>query len=173
MDRFSSFLQKALAVAGVSIMPLALAAVSTLLFLAGPHLYQGAVYSSANVANEKIEGAFSDVIHQITLQQASALSHVSPVMRQVSIANNGQIFLRGGTVVVASGMEVLVSITWDGVQLPWLVQLSSKTRFFSSDGEEKAFSILVPGDIITVTGTLGNNGKGPIVNAKYIRDSEE
>jgi len=103
------------------------------------------------------------------LPVASATSTASTPMREVHIANDGLILVRGARVVANSGNTVTISIIWGGVDFRWIVDIVDNTSFLTSSGEKATRVDIQPGDILTVVGMLTQGGSQPTIQASSVR----
>ena len=91
-------------------------------------------------------------------------------MREIHIANNGLVLLRGARVLSVSGTTIRIGIEWDSSDFTWQVNTGYNTKFFSSNGEKETFTDIAAGDSITVTGHLSGAGGNPAVDAQFVRE---
>lgn len=90
-------------------------------------------------------------------------------VREMNIANNGLVLLRGATVTANSGGTLRVGMTWGAAEFTWKVETDSGTQFMTKSGEKLTVEDISVGDVITVTGTLKGSGSEPFVVADYVR----
>lgn len=89
--------------------------------------------------------------------------------RELTIANNGLVFLRGAKVESASGSGFTVVIEWSSMSQTWSVHTSSATKYYDVDGHLLKAPVLRAGDGITVTGTIVPGAVGNSIDAQYVR----
>lgn len=100
---------------------------------------------------------------------AVSTSDTSPI-REVHIANNGMMLLRGATVVSVTPDIIRVAMDFGPSHFAWQIQNNSGTIFTSSSGVAESRSDIEEGDMVTVTGTLLQGGSEPMIHAVYIRE---
>ena len=169
----AAFLHRISAVAAVSLKPLLLAAILTLPVLIIPYLPVLASVPLSNKPNTDVEVEFSDTIHRIAPIPAMAIPVAAPLVREVHVANNGLVLLRGARVLSISGLYMRVAMVWGVMDFTWMVLTDEKTKFLTREGLERSPEEIRVGDIVTVTGTLGKKGSKPTIHAKVIRDAQE
>lgn len=92
-------------------------------------------------------------------------------MREVHIANNGLMLLRGAQIVSISENTIRVSMEWDSIYFVWEVHTKPfSTEFITAKGKKGALADLRTGDILTITGQLTKNGTESIIDAQFIRE---
>ncbi len=89
---------------------------------------------------------------------------------QLSIASNGQIIVRGATVVGVSGHTITVTTNWNGTKLYWNVETTGSTKFTPDLGSSATLKKIVPGHTIGFTGVMNGSGEGASVLASAVRD---
>ena len=91
-------------------------------------------------------------------------------MREVHIANNGLMLLRGATVISNVRGTIRVSMEWGSADFTWEVKTDSDTRFVTSKGEKGTLADIQTGNSITVTGQLTGSGAEPTIEANFVRE---
>lgn len=99
---------------------------------------------------------------------APAQSLFRPV-QEMHIANTGATLLRGAKITAISPTFILVSLGWGATSLAWTVPNDPNTHYVDSHGEKIDRSALSSGDIVTITGSLVEQGT---VDAQYVRLSK-
>lgn len=98
-----------------------------------------------------------------------ATSTKSMPMREVHIANNGLMLLRGATVTSLSGSTIHISMSWGGTDFKWAINTTSATKFLTSGGEKGTRADIQVGDTIGVTGMISSGGSEPTIDAAFVR----
>ena len=106
-----------------------------------------------------------------------AASGGSPSL-EVHIANNGLVLLRAAKVVSVNGSTLTLSTAWGSSNFIWTVRttVSSSgkhnygTQFLDLNGNAEAPGTIAAGDLVTVTGPLDTNAKGPTLDADTVRN---
>lgn len=93
-------------------------------------------------------------------------------MREVHIANNGLVLLRGARVTSIGGNVIHVGITWGTSNVTWAVATTQFTKFLTPAGEKGGLEDIRIGDIVTVTGSLVASGIEPTVDTDIVREQE-
>ena len=91
-------------------------------------------------------------------------------MREIHIANNGLMLLRGATVVSNSFGVIRVSMKWGFADFTWQIHTAPGTKFFTSKGEKETVEDIAAGDTVTVTGMLTGNGEEPTIVAEFVSE---
>ena len=91
-------------------------------------------------------------------------------MREVHIANNGLVLLRGARVVSTSGSTFTVSMGWGEVDMQWKIQTDQSTTYFKQTGEKSAITAIHRGDFVTVTGMFDVSASQETINADVVRN---
>jgi len=125
---------------------------------------------------------FSKVLPNAEIAKAAESKWDAPTsgsksVLQVTIANNGTVYLKGARIESISGKNLVVSTTWKVVKIQWTIVTNGSsygkhqfgTSFFDSKGNNLAISDFNVGDIISVSGTLDVDSEVPTINADYIR----
>jgi hypothetical protein len=99
----------------------------------------------------------------------SAAAVVRPLTREMHIANNGLMLLRGAEVLSLSGSSIKVDVSWSSGTLTWTLMTNNNTVFLTSTGQKATMEDIKVGDYLTVTGTMYNTGSEPTIAAKYVR----
>lgn len=168
--RFTAFVRRMLTVATVSIPRLRWAAVMIALLVGGPFVYHLYVDSPIRTFDVEADGAFSDTLHHLAPREVVVLPEKVRAVREVHIANNGLVLLRGARVVSISGRLLQVAIAWNSTDFIWLVQTSAATKFLTPDSAEQPLDSLHVGDVVSITGTLSPRGAWPTIDAKFVRE---
>ncbi len=100
---------------------------------------------------------------------AAASTTTETPIREVHIANNGLVLLRGAHVLSVSGSVIRVGMMWGSSEFKWIVQTDYSTKFLNTGGEKVSETDIHIGDIVTVTGTILRNGSEPVVDADVVR----
>ena len=104
-------------------------------------------------------------------ERASSTHDVGPTpMREVHIANNGLVLLRGAEVVSISGSSIRVRMAWEGGNFNWKIKTNGKTKFFTAMGEKGTAGDIQTGDIVSVSGMLASSGEESIIIAEFLRE---
>ena len=153
------FSQKAL---GISV------AAGAAAFLGAILLYQmNAQPLSAPAANAEAKAGTT----YLTSEGAAAgAAQSAEVMREVHIANNGLMLLRGARVTSVSGNTIRVTLSWGSSDFTWVLLTDSGTTFLTASGEKQALSDIRVGDIVTATGTLNESGSSSVISADFVRE---
>lgn len=120
-------------------------------------------------------GASSGTVYLSTSGQADAEAETTSAqkapMREVHIANNGLVLLRGATVISNSRGTIRVGMAWGPADFTWTIETENlNTEFLTSKGVKATIGDIKAGDTITVTGMLKSSGTEPVVTADYIRE---
>src|SRR3989344_9568304 len=112
------------------------------------------------------------VVYPSTSSKAPALipAPVRAPMKELHIANNGLVLLRGARVLDISGDSMRVAIPWSSGMLSWTVNIEGRTQFLTADGEKGARADIQTGDTVTVSGMLDAGGTNPSIVAQYVRE---
>lgn len=103
-------------------------------------------------------------------QPAEAAVIKEAPMREMHIANNGLMLLRGARVVSVSGDVIRISMEWDSGDFTWMVHVDPNTTFLTSEGERTTMADIQVNDSVTVTGMLTESGAEPTIQARFIRE---
>lgn len=91
-------------------------------------------------------------------------------IREMHIANNGLVLLRGGVITQITDRTIRLSIEWGGIDFQWDVLTDMNTSFFSKDGNKQTLAALHPGEYLSsVTGQLVAGAAGPTIDAAFVR----
>lgn len=100
---------------------------------------------------------------------AAVPATVKKPIREMNIANNGLVLLRGATVTAISRGTLRVGMTWGEADFTWKIETDSGTQFMTLTGEKQNIEDIVVGDTITITGKLKSSGSEPVIEADYVR----
>ncbi len=141
------------------------------LFLAGLFVYQVQAWTlpQKGVAG----GVSSGTVYLSATGQAEAAAAMIATreapMREVHIANNGLVLLRGATVIEKSRSTIRVSMDWDSMNFTWTITTDSGTKFLTSKGQKAASENIEVGDVVMITGQLVKSGAEPTIDAQFVR----
>ena len=154
--------QRIFAIAGISLAAL---------LVAGLFLYQVNTQTLAHFkANTAVNTSAPGKAYLAPQTAPAAASTQAAPMREVHIANNGLVLLRGARVVSVSGSEIRAHIAWGASDFIWTVHTEYNTKFLTSDGKKETLEDIAIGDTITATGMLVAGGGGPVMNAEFVRE---
>ena len=92
-------------------------------------------------------------------------------MREVHIANNGAVYLRGARITRIEASSISVRAGWGSMEFDWDVTTNVGTHFINAKGETIRIGVLKVGDIVAVTGVLDQSADSASMRAQYIRIS--
>ncbi len=101
---------------------------------------------------------------------AQAGAAVKEPTREVHIANNGLILLRGARVLSISDNTIHVGMTLGASDFTWAAVTKYNSSFWKPDGTKGSISDINVGDIVTITGTLTGSGTEPAIDTEYVRE---
>jgi hypothetical protein len=101
---------------------------------------------------------------------AAASSTRGEPMREIHIANNGLVLLRGARVVSISANQIRVALIWDSEVSTWILNTAYNTQFFGSEGQKETSNDIQTGDIVTATGMLAGSGSSLAMDAGFVRE---
>ena len=98
---------------------------------------------------------------------------------EVHIASTGMIFIQNAKVVSIDETNIMVSTSWNSLNLIWKIQTNELyygkrhfgTSFLDSKGKILSINDIKIGNSITISGDLDTNSIEPIVKADVIRTS--
>ncbi len=93
-------------------------------------------------------------------------------MREVHVANNGAVYLRGARITAISSSSITVSSGWGSMDFSWDVVTGIGTRYINAKGEAIKRSSLKVGTIVAVTGVLDESAHSASMRGQYIRVSK-
>lgn len=140
---------------------------SAVLLFSGLFLYQ----ARAQTFVSQVQNASSPIaVNKVSAESAGMAvgSLQQAPMREVHIANNGLVLLRGARVISVSGSTIHVGLSWGSSDMPWAVATTYNTKFLTSKGEKATIGDIAVGDIIRVTGKLSASGIEPIVDTDIV-----
>ena len=143
----------------------AVIAISTVVVAA---LYISEISSARVVSASPV--STTDKVYLGTPAAAVSSSVEKAQMREVHIANNGLVLLRGATVLSNSRGVIRVAMGWDSASFTWRVETDYDTKFYNSAGEQETPGEIEEGDVVTVTGQLAESGTEPIITASFVRE---
>ena len=102
---------------------------------------------------------------------------VSGPVQEVHIANNGMVYLQGARVQSVSGTTIVVSTSWNNVNLSWIINTNGSyygarhfgTSVLDSKGNQLTVTDVSVGNIITVSGVLDVDSTLLTVKADVVR----
>ena len=92
-----------------------------------------------------------------------------PLMREMTVANNGMIYIRNASVNSVQGSTIIASIAWGRQLFVWTIHTDGSTRFIGDSGEAGALKDIGAGAAITVSGSLDVGEGGQAIEAQYVR----
>ncbi len=101
---------------------------------------------------------------------ASATAANSAPMREMHIANNGLILLRGAQIVGENGREMKVRLSWGSSDFTWKLETDTNTKFFDTQGQPLTAGDFRVGDFVTVSGALVASGSEPTIQAQFVHE---
>lgn len=124
------------------------------------------------VHRAKGAGTASNKVYLSAAAAAAASSSTSAdtTTREIHIANNGLVLLRGALVTSVSGASIRVKIPFGGKDFTWALQANSATQFITRAGEEEGLADIQVGDIITASGKLAGGGKEPVIIVQFVHE---
>ena len=90
-------------------------------------------------------------------------------MREVHVANNGLILLRGARVISIRDKNMTVAIMWDNFNFNWEIKTHLSTGFTDGQGKKITINNIEIGDYVTVIGNIIKGGEISVVNASFVR----
>jgi RecJ-like exonuclease len=93
-------------------------------------------------------------------------------MREIHVANNGLMLVRGAHVVSIDGTTIRAALGWGATNFAWDVQTDATTLYFDATGKRMTYTDLQIGDIITISGMLVPSESQSIIQAQYVREQE-
>lgn len=94
-------------------------------------------------------------------------------MKEIHIANNGNILLRGAQVTQVSGDDISLGTEWDSIKLSWAAHTtpgkSMATKFWTKSGKKGTIADIHVGDILTLSGRLITGQGSPTIDADFVR----
>jgi hypothetical protein len=113
--------------------------------------------------------SFQSTVHAAGGLPIVATSTSPAALREVHIANDGLVLLRGATITAIAGNALHVSLVWNETRFDWLVTIRTGTKLFTTTGEPGALATLQVGQVIDVTGVLTQGDSVPHIEAQYVR----
>lgn len=95
-------------------------------------------------------------------------SELAP-MREVHIANNGLLLLRGAKVISIKDNKFIVVMLWDNFNYSWDIETHLSTGFTDGQGKKITINKIGIGDYLTVTGNIIKSGEITTVDALFVR----
>ena len=92
-------------------------------------------------------------------------------MREVHVANNGAVFLRGAKITALHGSSIEVTAGWGSMDFNWIVHTPISTHYISAKGNAINNGALKVGTIVAITGVLDQSADVASMRAQYIRIS--
>lgn len=162
MHVFSSKIISLAAIAGASIL-----VVGTFFFYA----YAAPLSSQPNAGGVVSMSPGRVYLSEKEAERVSSMPEVGPTpMREVHIANNGLVLLRGAEVISTSGSTMRVGLAWEGNNFNWKIKTNGQTKFFTATGEKGTAGDIQTGDIVSVSGMLASSGGESVIIAEFLRE---
>lgn len=88
---------------------------------------------------------------------------------EITVANNGTVYLKDAVLTGISGQTITATISWGSSVFAWTIQMSPKTHFVGQDGKNITQTDFAAGDYISVSGKLNTNAIEPTIDALSIQ----
>ena len=88
---------------------------------------------------------------------------------EITIANNGTVYLKDAVLASVSGNTITANIAWGSATFTWKLQMSPNTRFVGQDGKQINQTDLVVGDYVSILGKLQTNAVKPTIDVQNIQ----
>lgn len=109
------------------------------------------------------------VATSVPVQSGEPVAVKSGPMRELHVANNGAVHLRGARITAISASSIKVSSGWGAMDFSWEVVTGIGTHYINAKGEAIKRSSLKVGNIVAVTGVLDESALSASVRGQYIR----
>lgn len=140
------------------------------LSLSGLFLYQVNSQPLAHVFDTEVSAKSSPAPTALAAETGILTTGTNKApIREVHIANNGLVFLRGARVTSISNETIKVEMAWDQSGFVWTLETGYNTQFTGLDGKEKALSDIQVGDTVNVTGMLKAGGTELVIDTQFVR----
>lgn len=106
----------------------------------------------------------------VSLAKSGNNGKVNGSAREVHIAEDGTVLVRGATISSISGNTIVASVTWGNSGLSWTVRTDGSTEFVRSSGGTNRVGDLATGHVISFAGILDASSTPFTVNAKVVKD---
>ncbi len=121
--------------------------------------YENVVYASA-----------APVLSSDSSGENAMLASAPMVTHQMTIGNNGIVYLQNATLEAISGESATIESSWGAESFSWHGEITSATKVFAGDGSAAALSDLEPGQLVTVTGQIDTSSATPAIEVQFIRE---
>lgn len=105
-----------------------------------------------------------------TFAKSGSSGKISGNTKEVHIADDGTVLVRGATVSSISGGTIVANLNWGSTGMSWTLKSSSSTEFIRSNGGTTTLADLAVGHLISFAGTLDTSSSAFTVNAQVVKD---
>jgi len=107
----------------------------------------------------------------------SLVSGTGARTKEIHIANDGLVLLRGARVMSVSGTALTLGMSWGSSTFTWVVNTAASsygahdygTRIIDQSGNKIDLQTIPVGGFVTVTGMFDSNASVPTLNADTVR----
>lgn len=92
------------------------------------------------------------------------------MVRQMTIGNNGIVYLQNATLVSIAGDTATIESAWGAAGFVWRGEITDATKIMHDDGSPAALSSFSAGQMVTVTGQIDTTSVEPAIRVQFLRE---